>query len=129
MAHGAAARAGPILIVEDNEDHRDLLGIVLRRAGYRVAYALDGQDAIHRLESGLRPAAIVLDLAMPRMDGLEFRARQLADPRFRDIPMIVVSAIRGSPRLRGELGLRWLEKPVEVDAILTAVAACCGRPV
>ncbi|HZR79911.1 MAG TPA: response regulator [Candidatus Binatia bacterium] len=118
----------PILIVEDTEDHRDLLGIVLRRAGYRVAYALDGRDAFHRLESGLRPSLIVLDLAMPNMDGLEFRARQLADARYRDIPVIIVSAVKDSDTVRRELGLPALQKPFDPDAILSCVERHLPRP-
>ncbi|HZR80288.1 MAG TPA: response regulator [Candidatus Binatia bacterium] len=115
----------PVLIVEDNEDQRDFIGIVLRRAGYLVAYAMDGRDAFNRLESGLRPCLIVLDLAMPRMDGFEFRTRQLADARFRDIPVVIVSAIRTAREIRDELGVDGLEKPVDPEAIVSLVAANC----
>jgi chemosensory pili system protein ChpA (sensor histidine kinase/response regulator) len=119
---------GPILIVDDVEDQRDLLGISLRRAGFRVAYAEDGEDAWTRLESGLRPSLIILDLAMPRMDGFAFRERQLADARLRGIPVVVVSAVADRRHVGPELGAPTIAKPFELDAVLGAVAqAMAGR--
>ncbi|HZR81279.1 MAG TPA: response regulator [Candidatus Binatia bacterium] len=119
---------GPILIVEDTEDHRDFLGVALRAAGYRVAYATDGQDAFNRLESGLRPSLIILDVAMPRMDGFEFRERQLADARFRDIPVIIVTAVKSETEVQRIFGVPGIQKPYLLDAVIDAVRTRVGNP-
>jgi len=120
--------AAPILIVEDVEDHRDILGIALRAAGYRVAYATDGRDAFNRLESGLRPCLIILDLAMPRMDGFEFRQRQVADARFAEIPVIIVSALDDSGRIEQAFGAPGIRKPFLLSDVLDVVRQRIGPP-
>lgn len=118
----------PILIVEDVEDHRDILGIALRAAGYRVAYAADGHDAFNRLESGLQPRLIILDLAMPRMDGFEFLQRRTADARFGEVPVIVVTALQEPRDIEQALGVPGIRKPFLLNDILDAVRQQIGKP-
>jgi two-component system, chemotaxis family, chemotaxis protein CheY len=120
--------AAPILIVEDVEDHRDILGIALRAAGYRVAYATDGHDAFNRLESGLRPRLIILDLAMPRMNGFEFRQRQIADARFGAIPVIIVTALEDSGHIEQTFGVPGIRKPFLLTDVLDVVRERIGAP-
>jgi len=115
------------LVVEDDADVRDALGELLLDAGYRVASAIDGRDAIRALESGLRPAAILLDLMMPGMDGFEFRAAQQRDPAFARIPVIVLSAHRGIDQDARALGAAGhVSKPAKVDDVLAVVARVAG---
>ena len=61
-----------VLVVDDDADVRESLELVLRDAGYDVFLAEDGQAALDMLGFGLRPAVILLDLMMPRLNGLEF---------------------------------------------------------
>lgn len=118
----------PILLVEDTEDSREVMEALLEREGYRVTCATDGRDALDRLEDGLRPCLILLDVSMPRMNGIEFRRIQAADERFRDIPVILYSAIHEITWLYPSLDVPVCRKPVDVDRILQMVAERCGQP-
>jgi two-component system response regulator MprA len=82
----------PILIVEDNADTREILERVLLISGYDVVATRDGVEALGYLRGGGQPAAIILDVAMPRMDGVAFRRALTADDRFDDIPIVVYTA-------------------------------------
>ena len=83
-----------ILIVEDNADTREVLGRILAMQGYHVVTARDGLDAFGYLGSGIMPHAIILDIAMPIMDGITFSQRMRADERWAHIPVIVYTALR-----------------------------------
>lgn len=89
----ADATRAPILIVEDNADTREVLGRILTIQGYAVVTARDGMDALAVLERGVMPAVIILDIAMPIMDGITFSQRLRADARWVDIPVIVYTAM------------------------------------
>src|SRR6185436_12323698 len=84
--------AANILLVEDDFDVRDALIPILEYEGHRVVGAASGQEALDRLRSGAKPSLILLDLMMPGMSGMEFRAEQLRDPALASIPVVVVSA-------------------------------------
>jgi CheY-like chemotaxis protein len=81
-----------VLVVED--DHEILAGVqeVLTDAGYDVATARHGQEAMAYLETGHTPAAIVVDLLMPLMNGWDLVNRLRANPRLAAIPVVVVTA-------------------------------------
>jgi len=93
---------GPtILLVEDDEHAIDLLSLYLTEADFHVVVVRDG-DAGLALARSLRPAAITLDLLLPRVDGWDFLARAKATRPSPDIPVIIVSILDE----RGK-GLRW----------------------
>lgn len=118
-----------LLVVEDDADVREAMSDVLRDAGYQVRPAPDGDAAMEALRGGLRPAAILLDLMMPGMNGYEFRARQRADPAIADIPVIVLSAMRGADAAATMLcAAACVMKPARVDDLLDAVSRV-ARPV
>lgn len=81
-----------LLFVDDDLDVREAFGDLLAFQGWTVVHAVDGIDALEWLAQHPSPSAILLDLKMPRCDGYEFRLRQLADPRLREIPTIVFTA-------------------------------------
>jgi CheY-like chemotaxis protein len=83
-----------VLIVEDDEELREALRRTLEDEGVRCECASDGGEALARLQSSEpgRRWLVLLDLMMPGMNGWEFRARQLADERLREIPVVVMSA-------------------------------------
>jgi two-component system cell cycle response regulator DivK len=86
------AGSGPlVLVVDDSSDARFLYGDYLERSGFRVVTAADGEEAV-RTAKAEWPAAIVMDLAMPRMDGCEAIRLLRADPMTADIPIVAVSA-------------------------------------
>ncbi len=110
-----------ILIVEDDADIRELMKIFLEADGYRVSVAADGLEAIEELQRGPRPALILLDLMMPRMDGEQF-LKQMRASRYADVPVVIMSGHTAAEKKAAELkaALCWL-KPVEVDELLKTV--------
>jgi CheY-like chemotaxis protein len=80
-----------IMIVDDHEVNRELLGHILKSRGYEVAVAIDGHDAISQLEEGL-PDLMFLDLQMPRLDGYGTIERIRATPAFASLPVIALTA-------------------------------------
>ena len=108
-----------ILIVDDDDDARQILGAVLGLSGYLVWQARDGQEALQQLRGACRPAAIVLDLCMPGMDGRAFRAAQVADPALAGIPIVVLSGEADGREEAAALGVAgYLRKPVELGALV-----------
>ena len=116
-----------VLIVEDDADIADLLRLHLRDEGYSVAHAADGDQGLKMLESG-QWDALVLDLMLPGVDGLEICRRARAMDRY--TPMIITSA-RGSElqRIIGlELGADdYLAKPFSILELVARVKALLRR--
>ena len=110
---------GCILVVEDDADVRDVLRETLAEEGYEVVCAENGAEGMALLR-GSRPFLVLLDLLMPVMNGHEFRARQLADPRVRDIPVVVLTAST-FPAPEGIDATAFLKKPVDLDLLLETV--------
>jgi DNA-binding response OmpR family regulator len=84
-----------VLVVEDDPDLREVLADVLVAHGHHVDVAADGAAALRLMTEASepsRPDLVVLDWMMPRMDGLEFRRRQRADPRVASIPVVLMTA-------------------------------------
>lgn len=120
---GRTIRRSSVLVVEDDEDMRFILTQLLEYHGWNTVTARDGVEALEMVQQH-RPALILLDLAMPRMNGLQFRAaqRQLPDPRLASIPCIVVSAAHDAPALQSALeAADVLMKPFEADRLLATV--------
>jgi DNA-binding response OmpR family regulator len=106
-----------VLVVEDDANVRQLCATVLREAGYRVETAVDGRDALDQLDP--EPDLILLDLAMPFMDGPEFLSRFRASVAHRRTPVLIVSATDLGAVLAGAQGV--LEKPFAIDALAARV--------
>ena len=110
-----------LMVVDDDEDIRDVLKLVLEIDGYRVTTAADGLDAWEQLNRNEPPSLILLDLMMPRMDGERF-IKTLRESRFAQIPVIIVSGHKEASDKAKELdGDCCLMKPVELDELMAAV--------
>jgi chemosensory pili system protein ChpA (sensor histidine kinase/response regulator) len=112
------------LVVDDSITVRRVTQRLLERNGMRVLTARDGMDAIEALRDNL-PDVILLDIEMPRMDGYEVAAQVRADPRTRDIPIIMITSRAGEKhRARAiELGVDdYLGKPYQESQLLDAIA-------
>jgi CheY-like chemotaxis protein len=81
-----------VLVVEDEDDLRELIARWLETKHYQVSEAADGRDAVELLEAGLEPDVILLDLTMPRMDGRQFLEWLRASPKHSHLKVIVASA-------------------------------------
>jgi CheY-like chemotaxis protein len=116
---------GPILVVEDIGAVRELIGAQLKMRGYSVLLARDGREALE-LIGETRPAVVVTDILMPRMDGFALAHQLRADPQTASLPIIFLSATYVSAedeRFALNLGaLRFLPKPVDADELFIAVA-------
>ncbi len=114
---------GRVLVVDDQEANRELVEEILGSAGYEVELAVDGQDALDRIEVAL-PECIVLDVMMPRLDGFEVCRRLRAAPRTRFVPIVILTALSDTrDKVRGlELGADdFLNKPVRREELLARV--------
>jgi len=78
-------------VVDDSLTVRKITGRLLEREGYRVLAAKDGVDALELMKDAL-PAVMLVDIEMPRMDGFDLTRAVRADPRTRDIPIIMISS-------------------------------------
>jgi CheY-like chemotaxis protein len=86
-----AKSAKKILLVEDNDEIRELLALFIKHLGYKVFAAARGLEAIHRA-SVVHPDLIMMDIRMPGMHGDDATACLKANPSTRDIPVLVVTA-------------------------------------
>jgi CheY-like chemotaxis protein len=117
-----------ILLVDDHEESRDALAMLLKNEGFQVREASDGQEALDVLYDGPRPCLVVLDLMMPGMDGWEFRQRQLKSPQFARIPVVVLSGHANlSAAATGLSAQEVMAKPVELRRLLELVRDYCPR--
>jgi len=112
-----------VMLVDDSPTMLMSISTVLRKAGLTVETAKDGQDALDRLGTGLKPKLIITDLNMPRLDGMGFiRAARRAGHRF--VPILVLTTEseqtkRAEAKAAGATG--WLVKPVAPDALLSII--------
>lgn len=116
-------RRPSVLVVEDDEDTRSIVSDLLDHHGWQSIAARDGVEGLSALQQH-RPSLILLDLAMPRMNGFEFRdaQRHLSDRRLASVPVVVVSAVHDAMRYKSALDVAdVLMKPFDVDQLLHAV--------
>ncbi|UCC67718.1 MAG: response regulator [Armatimonadota bacterium] len=85
------AQGRKVLAVDDERHIVRLIQVNLERAGYQVATAFDGPEALKKVEAE-RPDLIVLDVMMPKMDGFEVLKRLQANPETREIPVVMLTA-------------------------------------
>lgn len=91
--------------------------------------ASNGAEALQVLQSGERPCVILLDLMMPVMDGPQFRMRQLEDPSFAHIPVVLVSALNDVVQYAETLrAAGFLRKPFDPDEAVRLAHCRCPQP-
>ncbi len=115
---------GPILLVDDSPLDRHLLHQLLRRRGFRVQTAANGEEAFARMAEET-PDLILLDIQMPDMDGFELCSRLKADPDTALIPVMFISAASGlEERIKAfELGgVDYLSKPIQAEEVQARVS-------
>jgi len=118
----AARSVGAVVVIEDDRPSLDLITAYLSGAALRVTVAGDGQsglDAVRRV----RPAAVLLDIRLPGIDGWAVLQALKAEPGTRDIPVIVVSIVDERARGAALGAAAYLVKPVSRDALLHALTA------
>ena len=114
-----ARSAKKILLVEDNNDVRELLALFMKRLGYQIFEAATGLEAID-LASTVHPDLIMMDLRLPAMNGAEATASLKANPSTRDIPLLVITASGAGTDRRRALDAGAAEillKPIDVTTL------------
>jgi CheY-like chemotaxis protein len=109
---------GSVLVIDDEADVRDQLDIFLRQQGFDVRLAINGEDALTKLEIAV-PDVIILDIMMPVMDGFTFLDAIRSRPALATIPVLATSAGSLFPPTRPNLVP--LRKPLELDVLSEAV--------
>ena len=116
---------GPVLIVEDVPNVLELLEVTLRFKGYAVITARNGEEALEAI-ARQKPALIVTDILMPKMDGYAFVQKLRLSPETRSIPVVFLSATYVTPEDKDfalSLGAaRFMEKPIDTEDFLLTVA-------
>jgi twitching motility two-component system response regulator PilG len=120
-----------VMVVDDSPTIRKILGLTLERAGYTVVAEPDGESAIERLVQVV-PDLILLDIAMPKLDGYDVCKRIKQDPRTSGVPVVMLSG-KGAffDKVKGHMAgaSEYLTKPFETPAVLAVVKTHCPSPV
>lgn len=119
-----------ILIVEDTKDALDNLKDLLSLEGYEISTAMNGMDAIHKLDL-YKPDLIITDLRMPRMDGFELIENLKRSDELKSIPVIIFSANATPENERKSMQIgaaQFLKKPSPIDFILSSIHGILSHP-
>nr|WP_267876199.1 ATP-binding protein [Duganella rivi] len=138
--HVAAAPAAPahsehgkprVLLIEDNEDGREMMAMMLGVYGYEVRSAADGLLGMSAARDYMPDLALV-DIGLPGIDGYEVARRLRADPATRDIKLIALTGYGLAEDLRRVMDAgfdRHLVKPVDIDQLMGVIDTCAQLPV
>jgi CheY-like chemotaxis protein len=122
-----------ILIIDDEPGIRDGLSELLQNDGFEIYTAANGREALDRLrENKITPNAVLLDLFMPEMNGLEFLVaiRSGKDQTFKNLPVILMTAGSkdlGMVEAASKLANEYIKKPLNVDALLSQLKNFSGQ--
>ncbi|HET9191825.1 MAG TPA: response regulator [Vicinamibacterales bacterium] len=119
------AKTFVILVVEDDRQAREMFRTALRNEGYNVVAVGDGLDALTYLETH-SPAAVVLDLGLPRLHGRDVLAEMAAQGLTQAVPVIVVTG-ESRPLLNDLDYACVLRKPISPEELITSVRGCIAK--
>jgi CheY-like chemotaxis protein len=108
-----------VLLVEDDQDIRETVQMILEDEGYLVYTAANGLEALKVLKSVGHPCLILLDLMMPVMNGWQFLEERKKDNLVAGLPVVVVSAV--ADESQSDHSVKFLRKPPDIDALLRVV--------
>jgi len=124
-----------ILLVEDNADEAQMVKMILEPEGYNVSVATDGRDGLTKADSD-KPDLIVLDVMMPGLDGFGMCAKLRENPRYKHVPIILLTAVGAHTRdtkypisgvMRAQAN-EYLEKPVSPEELISTVSRYVPAP-
>ena len=117
-----------ILIVEDNEMNRDMLGRRLERRGFEIDFALDGQEGLDKMRER-KPDLVLMDMGLPVLDGWQATTQAKEDDGLKDIPIIALTAHALETDRQKALAAGaddFDTKPVDIDRLLSKISAQLG---
>jgi len=112
--------AKPVLIVDDDEKVRKMLGFLFSTKGFRVTNASNGREGLEELKRE-RPSVVILDIMMPEMDGISFYSEMKNDRELEDIPVLVLSALPATDNIKKLVSMpaeNYLTKPFKSAEVL-----------
>jgi CheY-like chemotaxis protein len=112
-----------LLIVEDEEDLREMLRDALERRGFHVATAANGQEALAMSPQIEHICLVLLDLFMPEMNGWDFFEAIKSRKEFKDVPVIITTS---APNRAPAGATRVMKKPLSLDRVVSAVQEFCA---
>src|SRR5438132_9266125 len=118
-----------VLVVEDDREINELVGAYAEIAGFEYRAALDGETALREAHTRV-PAAVVLDLMLPDIDGFEICNRLKSEDDTRGVPVIILTALSGEAnRRKGRAcgASEYLTKPFDPDSLMAALARHAGN--
>jgi CheY-like chemotaxis protein len=113
-----------VLVVEDEEELREMMREALELNGYAVATAQEGQEALEAIAGIDHLCLVLLDLLMPGMNGWEFFMKMRQRPELASVPVVVHSS---APNRAPDGVTRVLKKPVELERLLSIVGEYCAK--
>lgn len=116
-------RCKTILIVEDDDDIRNVMIDLLESEGYAAQAATNGKEALDLLGTITKPCLVLLDMMMPIMNGRQFLDKVMSDAVLAPIPVLIVSAVADKTNTEGSVG--FLKKPIDIDVVLNVVSQYC----
>ena len=119
-----------ILSVDDSGTMRKIIGRSITVLGHQMLEANNGLEALEILDLNPDIALVILDVNMPGMDGMETLAHIKADPRLKDIPVMMLTTDSDRSRIIQAVqagASNYLTKPFSQDDLLTKVASCLGE--
>ena len=126
-----------VLVVDDELDTRTFISTLLETKGYRAIVAVNGEEGIQKARDS-EPAAIILDVMMPREGGIQMYRQLKMDEELKDIPVIMLSAIAKKTFFHSQEVLdtyrgqkvpepaAYIEKPPDTDELLKVLEECIG---
>lgn len=114
-----------ILIVEDNQDSRELVVKILKNKGYQMIEAADGEEALQKAVTE-RPNLILMDISIPKVDGYEVTRRLKSQEDFKDIPIVALTAhaMKGDREKFLGMGFEgYISKPINIHELPEQVRA------
>ncbi len=115
-----------VLVAEDEESVRSMVALVLRSRGYHTLLCADGREALDRIDAGDHIDAVLMDIRMPRLGGIELVTHIRRRPELRSLPVIAMSAYNDQVQEREVIAAganAFLAKPFTVDDLTAALAA------
>jgi CheY-like chemotaxis protein len=119
-------RAAPVLLIDEHDDIREGLRMILEADGWAIETAVDGREALNKIAGGMRPCIILLDLMSPVMNGLEFRRELGSYPHLLPIPIVAYSGLKNvRDRARELANDDGVQLPAEINRLIAAVRQTC----
>lgn len=113
-----------MLLVEDEYDTVDLIKLIMEEEGYQVVHAADGVEALEKIALMPLPSLVVLDIQLPKIDGITVLDTIRTNPDWQAVPVIILTAVSDADRFRQIIALKvqdYILKPFKRDSLVRSI--------